>query len=348
MSSASTSLWVTHRMAAGTVWWILTLRARQPLTSSAAPPVPRHPEDDDVGLHGGQVELHAGQPAHALGEPAAWRGPRRAGPPASSATRPAAASTPAWRMPPPSILRTRRARAMKSREPHTSEPTGAPRPLDRQNVTESTAARSRPPAARRDHGIEEARAVEVHRRRRRGPRRPPRRSPRACSRCRRGGCACSRGRPGPSPGGGCWRAGSPPAPARASGSRRGLDRHGSARRRRRRAPAHLVIEDVGVGVEHDFLAGRASGRARRPDCPACPRARTAPPPCPARRAAVASRRWTVGSSSQTSSPTSARAMASRIAGVGRVRVSERRSTTSCTATSLRLRRRWAARRPHSV
>src|SRR5262249_49127213 len=42
-----------------------------------------------------------------------------------------------------------------------------------------------------------------------------------------------------------------------------------------------------------------------------------------------SRRRTVGSSSQTSSPTSARAIASRMAWVGRVSVSERRSTTSC-------------------
>ena len=56
----------------------------------------------------------------------------------SSATTPAAASTPTWRMPPPSIFRTRRARATNSREPHTSEPTGAPRPLDRQKVSEST------------------------------------------------------------------------------------------------------------------------------------------------------------------------------------------------------------------
>src|SRR5262245_38819663 len=51
---------------------------------------------------------------------------------------------------------------------------------------------------------------------------------------------------------------------------------------------------------------------------------------PTRAAAIASRRLTVGSSSHTSSPTSARAMASRISGVGWVMVSERRSTKSCT------------------
>src|SRR3989440_11739505 len=57
---------------------------------------------------------------------------------------------------------------------------------------------------------------------------------------------------------------------------------------------------------------------------------------PSRAAAIASRRWTVGSSPQTSSPTSARAMASRISGVGSVSVSERRSTMSCTMSLLPL------------
>src|SRR5919201_4302284 len=57
---------------------------------------------------------------------------------------------------------------------------------------------------------------------------------------------------------------------------------------------------------------------------------------PRRAAAIASRRWTVGSSPQTSSPTSARAMASRISGVGSVSVSERRSTMSCTMALLPL------------
>src|SRR5919198_6554097 len=64
--------------------------------------------------------------------------------------------------------------------------------------------------------------------------------------------------------------------------------------------------------------------------PIVPDATKRPAALPMRRAASASRRLTVGSSSQTSSPTSARAIASRISGVGRVSVSERRSTTSCT------------------
>ena len=44
------------------------------------------------------------------------------------AIKPGAASTPACRIPPPSSLRVRRARLMKSREPTTSDPTGAQSP----------------------------------------------------------------------------------------------------------------------------------------------------------------------------------------------------------------------------
>src|SRR3970040_79201 len=68
--------------------------------------------------------------------------------------------------------------------------------------------------------------------------------------------------------------------------------------------------------------------------PMVPEATKVPASFPVRSASSASRRWTVGSSSQTSSPTSALDMASRMAGVGSVRVSERRSTTSCIGLSL--------------
>src|SRR5580765_2034627 len=68
--------------------------------------------------------------------------------------------------------------------------------------------------------------------------------------------------------------------------------------------------------------------------PIVPEATKRPAALPSRSAASASSRLTVGSSSQTSSPTWARAMASRISGVGRVSVSERRSTMSCTGLSL--------------
>src|SRR2546427_2364543 len=64
--------------------------------------------------------------------------------------------------------------------------------------------------------------------------------------------------------------------------------------------------------------------------PMVPEATKSPAALPRRSAASASSRLTVGSSSQTSSPTWAGAMASRISGVGSVSVSERRSTMSCT------------------
>ena len=111
MSSASTSLWVTQRMVPGPVWWIFTLRARQPVTSSAAPPSRSTRKMTMLVCTRGQVEPEPGQLGHALGEARGRsRGPRRAGPPWSRArrARPRRAR-PTWRMPPPSILRTRRA-----------------------------------------------------------------------------------------------------------------------------------------------------------------------------------------------------------------------------------------------
>src|SRR5262245_27214026 len=66
--------------------------------------------------------------------------------------------------------------------------------------------------------------------------------------------------------------------------------------------------------------------------PWVPEVTNSPASLPSRSAAVASSRSTVGSSPHTSSPTGARAIASRISGVGMVRVSDRRSLTSCTAS----------------
>src|SRR5262245_16954183 len=89
-------------------------------------------------------------------------------------------------------------------------------------------------------------------------------------------------------------------------------------------------------------------RSRTTSCPGCvcvttetrlpmvPDVTKSPAAFPIRSAASASSRLTVGSSSHTSSPTSARAMASRMAGVGSVSVSERRSTMSCTGSPLGL------------
>ncbi len=49
-----------------------------------------------------------------------------------------AAMIPAWRMAPPISFRVSLAALMNSLLPHSTEPTGAPRPLEKQNCTEST------------------------------------------------------------------------------------------------------------------------------------------------------------------------------------------------------------------
>ena len=70
--------------------------------------------------------------------------------PSCSATSPAAANTPAWRIPPPSSFRARRARWMNSASPTISDPTGQPSDFDRQNVADApsgTRARAGTPSA---------------------------------------------------------------------------------------------------------------------------------------------------------------------------------------------------------
>ena len=81
-----------------------------------------------------------------------------------TATRPAAATTPAWRIAPPSSFRARRARAMYSASPASTEPTGALRPFERQIVTLSACARERGHRhAEGDRGVRQARPVDVQR-----------------------------------------------------------------------------------------------------------------------------------------------------------------------------------------
>ena len=79
-----------------------------------------------------------------------------------SATMPGAAITPAWRMPPPRILRIRRARSTNAADPQISDPTGAASPFDRHSCTDDTcrvqSVTGRPEA---DRGVEQPRAVEV-------------------------------------------------------------------------------------------------------------------------------------------------------------------------------------------
>ena len=184
--------------------------------------------------------------------------------------------------------------------------------------------------AQRHRRVPEAGAVQVHAhavprarsRRCRGmrsarehERRPPRRS-------------CSRRRPG------------------SGGRSAGRSRRASARRDRLDVE-HAAIaaeqcrldagesRDAALLVDDDVRQPRGR-RSRRPaaSCgadgrsgfPSSRTGRTPPPPCRASRAASASSAMTVGSSPQTSSPTSASAIARRISGVGRVTVSERRST----------------------
>ena len=78
------------------------------------------------------------------------------------ASSPGAASTPAWRMPPPSRLRARRASAITSSFPASSEPTGAQRPFDRQHMTVvAGAAHSAAGDAGGRLGIEEPGPVHV-------------------------------------------------------------------------------------------------------------------------------------------------------------------------------------------
>ena len=110
-----------------------------------------------------------GRPSRGTGRP----GPRPGGGPGRGprprrstisvrATIPAAAMTPAWRMPPPRRARSRRAAAMRSAEPASIDPTGADRPLERQNMTVSTGAASAGGVDRQGHGgVEQPGAVAV-------------------------------------------------------------------------------------------------------------------------------------------------------------------------------------------
>src|SRR5438876_4639217 len=140
VSSTSTSLWVTQRMAAGPIAWTFTLRAAQPFTSSSVAAGPRSTRT---------MTMFVCTLARSTRRPGSFASPsprRRAfawssasrSTMRSRATLPAAARMPTCRMPPPSILRQRRARSMNSAEPQITEPTGAASPLDTQKVTEST------------------------------------------------------------------------------------------------------------------------------------------------------------------------------------------------------------------
>src|ERR1051325_7081695 len=242
---------------------------------------------------------------------------------------PAAAMIPAWRSPLPNIFRKRRAWAIKSREPHTTEPTGAESPFDTQNVTEST-WRVKSEAGR----FSAIAALKS----------------RAPSRCTGTFAACAtlataavssgvmQVPPWPlcvfsrqtRPVWGRWMFAGRSASRTCSGVRK---------------PRAVFIARVWTLASRALPATSelkmwqsASSTISWPGW-VCAHTETRLPWVPdvtktaaslaMRSAAIASRRLTVGSSSQTSSPTSARAIASRIAGVGRVIVSERKSMMGC-------------------
>ena len=102
----------------------------------------------------------------------------------------------AWRIPPPSWRRNTRARAIISRGPVSTEPTGAPRPLEKQNDTLSASAAIVAASVSSASAALKMRAPSRCTAARRGAR--PRMYRACCrggSRRRYSGCACSRGRP---------------------------------------------------------------------------------------------------------------------------------------------------------
>ena len=185
----------------------------------------------------------------------------------------------------------------------------------------SGAARSRSGRPVGDRGVPDARAVEVQRQpaRARARRRPPR--------------SRSRGQTVPPPRLCVFST----ATSRVRGRLRSSGRHAllvqlggversvaradlrrTARPAQAGAGARFVEPGVRAPPDDHLVAGPAVHAAARSGWPSSRWARTAPPPCPRISAARASSARAVGSSPQTSSPTSAPAIAARIAG-GRAR-----------------------------
>ena len=95
-----------------------------------------------------------------------------------------------------------------------------------------------------------------------------------------------------------------------------------------RVAAGLVLDDVRSPRGHDLAAASHVGHVRDEVAHRAAGHEERRPPCRSARRHAPARAMTVGSSPKTSSPTSASAMARRIAGVGLVTVSERRSMKS--------------------
>ena len=103
-----------------------------------------------------------------------------------------------------------------------------------------------------------------------------------------------------------------------------LERPGRHAREPGDAPGFPDV-DVGRARAEELVARAGCGRPRRSGWPSSPTARRPRPPCPGARPCAPRGALTVGSSPNTSSPTSASAIAFRMAGVGLVTVSDLRS-----------------------
>ena len=318
-SARETSRWVTIRTAVGP-----TVATRTPCSAAAATNAAASLRSTTTML----VSTVAGSSpqASASSRACAWSSASRSTW-WSRACSPAAARTPTWRMPPPIRLRRTRASSTASREPTISEPTGAPSPLDRQTArTEAIGAVLRERDAGGDVRVPDPGTVEVD--------------------------------AGADPGGplpqllelGEREHG---AAGEVVGvldrDRRGADEERAHVRREqrpdRRPGSARPRGCVHVRIVIPPMAPCAPSSARAmcaedsqstswPGATSEPTASTfaidpvgvnSAASCPNSPATRSSRARTVGSSPYTSSPTSARAIAARIASVGRVRVSERRS-----------------------
>ena len=181
-------------------------------------------------------------------------------------------------MPPPSSFRARCTDRMVSAEPHTSDPTGAPEPL---REAEGDRVEGLRPGGggdpRRDHGVPEARAVEVQR-----EAQVPRR-PRDVRELRQREDAPAAGVVGvlDADRAGGWEVALVGRDGRAhvaaveqAAAADGLD----VNPRERGRGAGLVLQDVGVRAGQDEVSRPRRARGGRPGWPWCPTARRGRPP----------------------------------------------------------------------
>ena len=300
-------------------------RAR-PARSSGAASV----DDHDVGV--GRDHRHARAARMPAGEALrARRGRRRVAPRGGRArTGTPRRGCPTWRMPPPQRLRVRRARRTVAPSPTRIEPDRARRAPCRSTSSRCPRrrAQSRDRHAARDARVPQPRAVEVHAHAARARvRRERAQRGRAARSRRRRGCACSRCRSARGARRDRPRRSGSRRPARPRAARRACP---APRARGSRCWPRCRPARRGRCATRSRAAPRRrarSARSRASWLPIVPLGTKSAASLPASAAQRRSSSITVGSSPNTSSPTTASAMARRMAGVGRVTVSLRRSTT---------------------